>query len=41
MRNFIIACVAALVIAIGAYAVLNQFQMLVGEAYMSLSSTRI
>ena len=41
MRIFIFACVAALVIAIGAYVVLSQFQMPVGEAFMSPSSTRI
>jgi hypothetical protein len=41
MSNFIVACVAALVIAIGAYFVLNQFQEPVGEAFVSSASTRI
>lgn len=41
MRSFIVACVAALVIAIGAYYVLNKYQEPVSDAFMSPSSTRI
>jgi hypothetical protein len=41
MRNFIVACVIAVVIAIGAAVVLNVVQMPVSEAFMSPSSTRI
>jgi hypothetical protein len=41
MRDFIIACVAAIVIAIGAYYVLNMFQEPSGEAYTSNISVRI
>lgn len=41
MRNFIVACVAALVIAIAAYFVLNKFQEPASEAFMSMTSTRI
>ena len=41
MQNFIIACIAAIVIAIGAAFVLNQIQQPASEAYVSGSSVRI
>ena len=41
MKNFVIACVAAIVIAIGAALVLNLIQLPSGEAYTSASSVRI
>jgi hypothetical protein len=41
MGNFIVACVAALIIAIAAYFVLNNFQEPASEAFISSTSTRI
>jgi hypothetical protein len=41
MKNFIAACVAAIVIAIVAAVVLGYVQMPVSEAFLSPASTRI
>ena len=41
MKTFVIACVAAIVIAIGGAIVLNVVQMPVSEAYMSSTGVRI
>ena len=41
MKNFITACIIAIVIAVGAAIVLNFVQAPVGEAYMSPTSVRI
>ena len=41
MKTFIIACVAAIAIAIVAALVLNGVQMPVSEAYMSSTGVRI
>ncbi len=41
MRIFVVACSAAIVIAIGAYFVLNNYQEPVSDAFISPSSTRI
>lgn len=41
MKNFVIACVAAIVIALVAAWALNFVQMPVSEAFMSPVSTRI
>ena len=41
MRIFIVACIAAIVIAIAGYYVLNRFQAPVGEAFLSPTSTRL
>jgi hypothetical protein len=41
MQSFIMACVAALVIAIASYAVLNTFDRPASESFMSPTSTRI
>lgn len=41
MKDFIIACVAAIVIAIGAAFVLNLIQQPASDAYVSGSSVRI
>ena len=41
MKTFVVACVAAIVIAIGAAIVLNVLQMPVSEAYISSTGARI
>jgi hypothetical protein len=41
MKSFLSACIAALVIAVGGWMVLNQFQEPVSQAYSSPQSVRI
>jgi hypothetical protein len=41
MKSFLIACVVAVVLAIGAALVLSAVQMPAGEAFISPSSVRI
>ncbi|HWP25654.1 MAG TPA: hypothetical protein VNL39_04850 [Xanthobacteraceae bacterium] len=41
MKAFIIACIAAIVIALGAAWILDMFQKPVSEAYNAAVSTRI